>query len=251
MDKLEVGLIGYLSWFPDFWEGLDFVAKLGFKGIEGGEHLLKGDRDANLERFNAYGLKCYTVSTSVENVTNDIPTLINKAKALKADRVTCWWSPASDYESTKRDAKILDNAGKALASEGLKLCYHNHDHEFTKTFNGSNAFDIILNTAKPENLYIELDIGWATMGGMDIQRLIRQLKGRLVTLHMKDFADKNDRNSFTAVGTGIVDMVTGMKTALEIGLDYIVIEQDVLRNLDVQDTLSISYLNLKESGLIL
>jgi sugar phosphate isomerase/epimerase len=66
---------------------------------------------------------------------------------------------------------------------------------------------------------------------------------------VKDFCDINERNSFTALGTGIVDFNSALQAAKATGVEWAVVEQDRLRNLSAWDTVITSYLNLKERGL--
>jgi sugar phosphate isomerase/epimerase len=102
----------------------------------------------------------------------------------------------------------------------------------------------------PENLSVNLDVGWASVAGENVPELIRRLNGRIKMMHFKDFHDLNDRDSFTTLGTGKVKIQDLILEADKIGIDYISVEQDKLRNLNCDDTVLTSYLVLKESGLV-
>jgi hypothetical protein len=41
-----------------------------------------------------------------------------------------------------------------------------------------------------------------------------------------------------------------VRTAIDTGVEWIVVEQDRLRNLSALETITVSYLNLKEAGLV-
>jgi sugar phosphate isomerase/epimerase len=81
------------------------------------------------------------------------------------------------------------------------------------------------------------------------------MAGRVPAIHIKDLksTDYPDRESvvFTAVGTGIVKTVESVKTAIETGVEWVVVEQDRMHNLTPMETALVSYLNLKEAGVAL
>lgn len=251
MGQINIGLIGLISeeLKADFWGTLQKVADIGYMGIEGGPtQLLEGDAAANLEKFNAMGLKVLTVSASRESLRDDLDGIIARAKALKAPRVTVWWGPCNSREELLQDAALYDAAGAKLAAEGLKLCYHNHEHEFRTTFDGVYALDILAEHTNPKHLYFELDIAWTTFGGEDPAKVIRRMAGRIPAIHVKDLSRLDERDHFTAVGTGVVKVQEALQAAIDTGVEWAVVEQDKVRNLTPLETITLSYLYLKEAG---
>jgi sugar phosphate isomerase/epimerase len=191
-----------------------------------------------------------SASADLNRLKNKTDEIIAEAKAIQVKYVCCYWSCPQNYGEAVKIAEILDTAGEKLRGEGLVLCYHNHDHEFKQTFNGVKYFDILMAAASPKNLSVNLDAGWATVGGEDAPKLVGRLGDRIKLMHFKDFYDLNDRSSFTALGTGKVDIQGIIREADKIGVEYITVEQDSLRNLNCDDTALLSYLVLKESGLL-
>ncbi|MFD1678111.1 sugar phosphate isomerase/epimerase family protein [Alicyclobacillus fodiniaquatilis] len=252
MANLKLGLIGIVheEAKQDFWGTMHKVAHIGYQGIEGGEHLLEGDVSANLKRFHQLGLQVLTVSASREQLQNDLDRLIKNAVALKTSRVTVWWGPCESKEQLLRDAELYNVAGARLAAEGLKLCYHNHDHEFNSSFNGVCALDILAEYTNPDHVYFEVDIAWVTFGGGDPIHVLKKMAGRVPAIHVKDLRSLHAPAQFTAVGTGIVNIQDAIRTAMETGVEWMVVEQDRLRNLTAFETIQVSYLNLKEAGLL-
>jgi sugar phosphate isomerase/epimerase len=138
-----------------------------------------------------------------------------------------------------------------MAAEGLKLCYHNHDHEFKKTYNGLYALDILAEHTDPKSLYFRLDIAWITLGGADPAHILRKMAGRVPAIHIKDVYGTDEIGKWTAVGTGVVNINDSIRAASEMGgVEWMTVEQDKLRNLTPFETVTASYLNLKEAGLI-
>jgi sugar phosphate isomerase/epimerase len=253
VSTINVGLIGIVGAEAkeDFWGTMAQVAAIGYRGIEGAEGLLSldGDPADNLKRFHDLGLKVLTVSAGRETLRDDLPGLIRRAKTLESPRASVWWAPCDSIEAIRRDADLYNAAGATLAAEGITLCYHNHDHEFKNVFHGVYALDWLLSLTDPTAVAFELDVAWIAAGGEDPAKVLRRTKGRVPAIHVKDFADPADRTSFTTVGTGGVDVAGAVRAAIEIGIEWAVVEQDRLRNLSALETATVSFLNLKERGL--
>jgi len=249
---LKAALIGFYNMRGenDPWETIEKLSKWGYKALEHGGFLFKGDIDENLKKLAEYNFSVLSISTDIDGLKNNLDDIISKAKAIKVKNVICFWSDPKNFEEAVETAKIFDTAGEKLRSEGLYFCYHNHDHEFRKIFNGAKYFDILMAHTSPENVYLDLDVGWVTVGGEDAVEVIRRVKDRIKLLHFKDFYDLNDRNSFTALGTGKVKIQDILAEADKLGIEYITVEQDVLHTLNTDDTVLLSYLTLKESGLV-
>jgi len=252
MSKARIGLIGIVGEESksDFWGTMQRVAAIGYQGIEAPHGLLEGDTAANLQRFHDLGLQVLTISASRERLREDLTGVIAEAKALQSPRVSVWWAPCDSRDAVLQDAELYNAAGATLAQEGLTLCYHNHGHEFRQVYNGVYALDIIAEHTDPKALAFELDIAWITFGGEDPVAVLRRYAGRVPAIHVKDISSMESPAQFTAVGTGIVKIRESVQAAIETGVEWIVVEQDKLRNLTAFETITVSYLNLKEAGLV-
>jgi sugar phosphate isomerase/epimerase len=253
MTKAKIGLIGIVGDEAkrDYWGTMERVAASGYQGIEGEGPLLQhGDPAENLRRLHDLGLQILTVSASRESLSDDLPGLIARAHALQSPRATVWWGPCVSRDEILRDADLYNAAGAELAREGVTLCYHNHEHEFRTAFNGVYALDILAEHTDPAALAFEIDVAWVTFGGEDPVRVLQRMAGRVPAIHVKDLYALSERGQFTTVGTGVVNVKGSIETALALGIEWIVIEQDHLRNLTAFETITASYLNLKEAGLV-
>jgi sugar phosphate isomerase/epimerase len=252
MAKVKIGLIGIVGdeYKKDFWAAAKRVAGIGYRGIEACEsYLLRGDVRENVKRFHDLGLEVLTISATRQRLGDDLPKLIADAKAVGSRRVSCWWAPCDTRESVLKDADLYNAAGRVLAAEGIKLCYHHHDHEFRNAFNGVAALDILADHTDLNAVFFYVDIAWATFGGADPVAVIRRLGERAAAIHVKDFASLTEKQ-FTAVGTGLVNVRDSVRAAIDVGVEWAVVEQDKLRNLDAWETATLSYLYLKEAGLV-
>lgn len=253
MTNPKLGLIGILTEEAktDFWGAMSTAAAIGYQGIEGAERwLLEGDVSSNMRRFRALGLHAVTLSASRESLRGELDKLIANAAAVQTSHVSVWWGPCDSEEELLRDAELYNAAGARLAAEGIKLCYHNHAHEFKTSWNGRCAMDILAGNTDPKAVHFELDIAWITMGGADPVRVLDSMAGRVPAIHVKDVTTTEEPDRWTAVGTGIVRIAPAIHKAREIGVDWMIVEQDRLRNLSPVETIMASYLNLKEAGLL-
>lgn len=251
--KAKIGLIGIVGeeTKKDFWGTMQTVAGIGYQGIEATVGpLLDGDPAANLKRFHDLGLQVLTVSASRDQLQTGLDKIIADATVLQSPRVSVWWGPCESRDAVLKDAELYNAAGARLAAEGIKLCYHNHEHEFKTTFNGLYALDVLAEHTDPHALYFELDVAWIAFGGEDPVAVLKRMAGRVPAIHVKDLYGLTERGLFTAVGTGVVNVKGAIETAIATGVEWIVVEQDRLRNLTPLETITVSYLNLKEAGLV-
>ena len=71
-----------------------------------------------------------------------------------------------------------------FAEHGIKLYYHTHHLEFQK-FDGEYLLDIIKNNTT--KLGFELDVHWIQRAGVNPVEFVKQYKGRISLLHLKDY----------------------------------------------------------------
>jgi sugar phosphate isomerase/epimerase len=246
----KIGLIGLIEGETrqDFWGTMQRVAAIGYQGIENPKGLLDGDVAENLKRFHDLGLQVIGLGASREEMRGNLDGLIARAQALQTRNVINYWGPCESKHQLLADARLYDQAGAVLRQAGLRLCYHNHEHEFKTTYNGLYALDIYAEHTDPGNLFFEVDIAWVTYGGEDPARVLRRYAGRVPIIHVKDLWSLHERDLFTSVGTGVVRVNEALLAAAEAGVEWAVIEQDRLRNLSAFETITASYLNVKEFG---
>lgn len=92
------------------------------------------------------------------------------------------WATQADVE---RNADRLNARAAQAAEHGLRVGYHNHDHEFTSMIDGRTAYDAFVDLLDPSVL-LEIDLYWANAGGADPVELVRRLGDRVIAVHAKD-----------------------------------------------------------------
>lgn len=135
---------------------------------------------------------------------------------------------AGTLDDYKEMAAKFNKAAELCKQHHLKLAYHNHNFEFKDQGNGVTGYDILLSETDPALVKFELDIFWAVNAGKDPLEMFAKHEGRFTMWHVKDM-DKSDKNVYTEVGTGSIDYKNIFKNAKSSGLEYIFLEQDVIK----------------------
>ena len=88
-------------------------------------------------------------------------------------------------KSVQAVAAELNAMAARLAADGLRLGYHNHDHELAPLPDGTPALETLAAALDPAVL-LEVDTYWAAVGGQDVPALLGRLGERVQYLHVKD-----------------------------------------------------------------
>jgi len=229
----------------DFRGTLRLVARMGYKGVEiGGD--TGGMTPAELRQFlNSLGLEAISWHSAYDQITSSTQSVIDFGHELGAKFVVCPVASgkrAGDYYAV---AKALEKAGERLKQEGIRLCYHNHAHEFQE-FSGHRAIDIILANSKRDLLAWELDTFWVQAGGCKPQDYIRKYAGRVPLMHVKDMTP-GPKPTFAEVGAGILPWEEIFSAADEAGVEHYIVEQDVCQR-PALESVRISLDNLRKMG---
>jgi len=147
---------------------------------------------------------------------------------------------------------------KCMRKENVKLCYHNHSPEFQLCYDNVPAIDYMM--LNSQHLCLEIDVAWTNYAGVDPMTILRRYASRLGAVHLKDYIAKDtvhyaggvavDIPIFTSLGTGIVDICGTMDCMRQLDIEWAIYEQDALRNLNGDESMTLSYLYMKETGLI-
>jgi sugar phosphate isomerase/epimerase len=137
-----------------------------------------------------------------------------------------------DYKKMAADLNTLATQAK---SAGLRFAYHNHNMEFGKWADGKTAYEILMGETDPSLVKIELDCGWADLGGHPPLELFKKYPGRFRMLHIKDFVpvghpvttlDIHNGPEGTELGKGHIDYRPILAAAPAAGVEYIFVEQE-------------------------
>ena len=124
--------------------------------------------------------------------------------------------------------KWASELAKKYKEHGIQLCYHHHDFEFIRSGAGTR-FDIIVENMS-EDMNFVIDTYWTTKAGINVERLLERLSGRVRGVHLRDYAlyrkfiGRNPSNY--ALGDGVLDFNRIIEAAKACGVDYGAIEQN-------------------------
>jgi sugar phosphate isomerase/epimerase len=121
-------------------------------------------------------------------------------------------------------AERCNSAADQLSDHGLEFAHHNHDAEFTE-IGDTTGYDIFAENL--DSAYIQLDVGWAFVGGRDPIRFITDHPDQIRSIHMKNMTAGGD---FTDIHEGDVNMRAVATAARNAGDDvttrHLVFEHD-------------------------
>lgn len=256
---MKIGLIGIVGeeLKEDPWGTLERLAEIGYEGVEGAAGIA-GRAGVPLQevkqKLDELGLGVPAQGRVRAHMDDEeIKENLRQALAVGADYAVDYWGPVESEEQLLEEAESFNRLGCLCAEEGLRFLYHNHNHEFA-TFDGRYALDILFENTDPQTVAFELDVAWVTYGGGDPATVISRYAGRCPVLHMKDFVEvpeggdsSNDRGEthFTEVGTGVVDIEGAVAAARESGVEWLVVEQDRMRDLPPMESARVSHDNLR------
>lgn len=154
----------------------------------------------------------------------------------------------------ERYAEQLSKASIQCKAAGIRIYHHNHSVELAGE-EGRRPIDRIAKAAS-RDVGFEIDIFWAAVGGADPAKLIRQLKGRIFSFHLKDRAPGTPVTHeltglkpewFREVGEGDLNLKEILAAAQDSGARYWLVEQDFSKR-DPLESAEISYKALRKFG---
>lgn len=256
----KIGFIGIVGemWKEDPQGTLKWLQGLGIDGMEGGAAVANAFGVSPAEgrqKLAQHGLTCPIQGrVSFGQSEDEMRQVLALAKEMGAAYVVDYFAPFNDRDEILRYCAYFNRVGALCAEEGLVFLYHNHDHEFRR-FDGEYGLDIMLDNTDPDLVKQELDVAWVTFGGADPVAYLKKHANRCPVLHMKDFEHLHPGSPtatgvrqeavFAEVGTGVVDTAGVVTAAEEVGVDWLVIEQDRMNTLGPKESLERSVAELK------
>lgn len=118
----------------------------------------------------------------------DRVAVVDAAEALGIDTVIVPWVPVaqlSDADSVSELAARINDAAAYARGRGIRVGYHNHDFEFSQLVDGRPAYELMVSHFD-EDIVLEVDTYWASVGGADVFELLPRLRDRVRFLHVKN-----------------------------------------------------------------
>jgi len=151
----------------------------------------------------------------------------------------------SDRGRVESLADDLNGALERVRARGLSLGYHNHYWEFSSQIEGRSAHALLFELLDPE-IFAEIDLYWAQVGGADPAAVVAELGARARFLHVKDGPADSPKSAMTAVGDGALDFPPILAAGR--AAEWHIVELDRCES-DMFEAIERSYRHLVGSGL--
>ena len=227
MARTAISLYSVRDLDESFSDVLGRVADAGYDGVQ----LSGGFDDISLEerrdRADDLGLSATPPHIDIESLEDGLETIVSEYEAaFGTSSVVVPYLGEEHFESAEKvdetTDRLLDLAAD-LDEHGWDLHYHNHAHEFTD-LDGETGFERLVRKTG-DDLLIELDVGWALVGGFDPVDLIETYDHRIELLHMKDMVTDETRG-FREIGEGDVDMQACAEAGHAADVEWFIYEHD-------------------------
>lgn len=220
--------------------GLQTARSLGFTEVEVAG-IPPGLPHAQLrQRLLAARLTPISGNWNYEDVVKKLDQVVAQAKALGVRYVGVGWIPRPNKRAfTEADAiaaaAAFNQAGAALAKEGMRFFYHPHGYEFVPHGKDRTLFDVLAEKTDPKLVCFEMDIFWAAHAGQDPVKLMQKHAGRWELMHVKDMrrgtetgllTGAADKKTDIAVGTGQVNVAAALQEGQRQGIKHYFIEDE-------------------------
>ncbi|QPC84150.1 sugar phosphate isomerase/epimerase [Phototrophicus methaneseepsis] len=218
------------------------IAEMGYIGAESYGGL---DAAAVKKAADAVGLQIMGTHASPP-VGDQKDAILEMARTYGVDHIVVPGLDRNLFQSRDGLQKICDlmnEANENAKSAGIKLGYHNHEHEFAP-LDGSTPYQIMLDCMS-KDIFLELDTYWAQVGGQDVNEMLDTLGQRVPFLHIKDGPGGAHDNPQFALGEGIMDVPGIINNH---AADWLIVELDSCAT-DMMEAVQKSYTYLIHNGL--
>jgi sugar phosphate isomerase/epimerase len=200
------------------------VREIGYEGVELFD--LHG-HDAHAVRALLDELELGVCGRHVllDAIESDLDELADELRAVGTDRLVLGWiaPPATAAEADAIVERIAAIAPR-VRHAGLRLGFHNHDAELRPLDDGRTVLDRLAGLDE-EELFFEVDLGWAWFAGVEPADLVERLAPRVPLVHVKDLAPRAEQR-FVPVGDGDVGYRELLPAIEGLGVEWLLVEQD-------------------------
>ena len=169
----------------DFLGTLKALKEMGYDGVQCGGFF--GHTAPELKAiFSDNGLATAGMQMQAEKIVKpeNLAASVAFAHELGAPYLFVPFFDAKTPDGWKRFGEQMATAAAAFKAAGIRLGYHNHQHEFRDTFDGVCKWEFLFKNTSPD-VCQQLDIGHCTLAGADPVYWINKYSGRIPAVHAK------------------------------------------------------------------
>ena len=141
--------------------------------------------DLGMQVMGAHLGRSYTKETDAEVMDWWKQALDAQAEAGCSYAVQASYPIGEKLDDIKLYCDYFNQVGAEAKKRGLRFGFHNHAKEFEKR-EGEVIYDYMVANTDPTNVMFELDVYWASKGGVNPSAYIQKYAGRFPLLHIKD-----------------------------------------------------------------
>ena len=211
-------------------ETIKAMASFGYKqleGYDGGKGIFWGMSNTEFKSLvDDLGLEFIS---SHANTFENLEEQAEKAGAIGVKYLICpWVGPQKTMDDYKRLAEAFNKQGEVCKKHGLRFAYHNHGYTFEE-LEGQIPQDYLMENTDPELVDFEMDTYWVVTAGKDPKAYMQRYPNRFVLGHLKDKSPDfpvSEPNASIELGKGILDFPGIMRTGMDNGMKYFIVEQE-------------------------
>lgn len=180
------------------------------------------------------GLKVTSVHEDLGSILRAPKEMAEEARSFGTDYIVITGMHHFDYSdkaSVVKLAEDLNKAGKLLAEEGIRLCYHNHNCEFLRIEPDLTAYEYILENTDPAYVFFEFDSYWPAETGADPLLWMKRLGSRMELYHINDRGARPNgpsesilKSDSMELGTGNMNLTAMLDQAKANGVSAVILE---------------------------
>lgn len=204
----------------DLLSALGKVRQIGYEGVEFAG-VQKLPAETLRERLDELGLTCVGAHISLDDFKpRHLEKTLAYYRTLGCQQVGVGGADIFEEKKLVKALEILENANREAEKIGMKVYFHNHTHEFAPPAKSDNPAWVI--DRLKQACYLQVDTYWSFYAGVDTPALLRENRDRICLVHLKDGNDGTP----CAIGEGQNDIAAILKASEEIGMEWVIIEND-------------------------
>jgi sugar phosphate isomerase/epimerase len=191
-DQLGVQLYTVRDYLTDNRQTAETLKKIydiGYRVVENVGFVIQKNIELNKLLEDA-ALACRSSHELFEDMESHPDVIVRKLRGLECKNVISAIPLRVEFDNLKEVENLtrrLNATGKIYKDEGITLHYHNHSMEFAKFNRAMTGYDYLFNETDARYVQFQPDVYWIQLGGGNPESWIKKLKGRMPTIHLKDY----------------------------------------------------------------
>ena len=163
---------------------LKALKDMGYEGVQCGGFFGRTAKELNA-LFKEHGLAAAGVQMQVDKIKpENLGATVEFVRELGAPYLFIPSFDGKTADEWKRFGEQLATAAVTFKAAGLRIGYHNHQHEFRDTFDGKCKWEILFDNTAPD-VCQQLDLGHCILAGEDPAYWLKKYPRRNPAVHVK------------------------------------------------------------------